>query len=62
MQFRKAETREAEAIRALYQAVIGTPFCTWDAQSGEIDGELLHEIGSPMIPEDQYAAIVNGGM
>lgn len=32
------------------------------AQSGEIDGELLHEIGSPMIPEDQYAAIVNGGM
>ena len=32
------------------------------AQSGEIDGELLHEIGSPMIPEDQYAAIVNGGV
>ena len=32
------------------------------AQSGEIDGELLHEIGSPMIPEEQYAAIVNGGM
>ncbi|MBR3429380.1 MAG: hypothetical protein IKG87_04705 [Clostridia bacterium] len=28
--FRKAEKSEAEAIRALYQAVIGTPFCTWD--------------------------------
>ena len=23
---------------------------------------MLHEIGSPMIPEDQYAAIVNGGV
>ena len=32
------------------------------AQTGEIDGTLLNEIGSPMIPEEQYAAIVNGGM
>ena len=31
MLFRKAERREAEAIMALYQAVIGMPFCTWDA-------------------------------
>ena len=31
------------------------------AQAGEIDGALLAEIGSPMIPEEQYAAIVNGG-
>ena len=31
------------------------------AQTGEIDGALLAEIGSPMIPEEQYAAIVNGG-
>ena len=32
------------------------------AQGGSISRELLEEIGSPMIPEDQYAAIVNGGM
>ena len=31
------------------------------AQTGEIDGALLAKIGSPMIPEEQYAAIVNGG-
>ena len=31
------------------------------AQTGEIDGALVAEIGSPMIPEEQYAAIVNGG-
>ena len=32
------------------------------AQGGSISQTLLEEIGSPMIPEDQYAAIVNGGM
>jgi multimeric flavodoxin WrbA len=32
------------------------------ARNGEIEERLLLEIGSPMIPEDQYAAIVNGGM
>lgn len=32
------------------------------AQTGEIDGALLNEIGSSMIPEAQYAAIVNGGV
>ena len=32
------------------------------AQAGEIDEALLAEIGSPMIPEEQYAAIVNEGM
>ena len=32
------------------------------ARTGEIDARLLAEIGSPMIPEEQYAAIVNGGM
>jgi len=32
------------------------------AQTGAIDGALLNEIGTPMIPETQYAAIVNGGM
>ena len=32
------------------------------AETGEIDAVLLAEISSPMIPEEQYAAIVNGGM
>ena len=32
------------------------------AETGEIDAALLDEIGSPMIPEEQYAAIVNGGV
>lgn len=32
------------------------------AETGEINETLLAEIGSPMIPEDQYAAIVNGGI
>ena len=31
------------------------------AQAGEIDEALQAAIGSPMIPEEQYAAIVNGG-
>lgn len=31
------------------------------ARNGEIEESLLAEIGSPMIPEEQYAAIVNGG-
>lgn len=32
------------------------------ARTGEIEKALLDEIGAPMIPEEQYAAIVNGGM
>ena len=32
------------------------------AKTGGIDTVLLSEIGSPMIPEEEYAAIVNGGM
>ena len=32
------------------------------AKSGEIDAALLDAICSPMIPEEQYAAIVNGGV
>ena len=32
------------------------------AETGEIDAALLNEICSPMIPEEQYAAIVNGGV
>lgn len=30
------------------------------AGTGAIPEALLHEIGSPMIPEEVYAAIVNG--
>ena len=32
------------------------------AQTGHIDDALQKEIGSPMIPEDQYAAIVNNSV
>ena len=32
------------------------------AKAGEIDAALLAEICSPMIPEEQYAAIVNAGV
>ena len=32
------------------------------AETGTIDPALLEEIGSPMIPEETYAAIVNGGV
>ena len=32
------------------------------AEKGEIGEALLKEIRSPMIPEEQYAAIVNGGV
>ena len=31
-------------------------------ETGAIDGALLAEIGSPMIPEEVYARIVNGGV
>ena len=32
------------------------------AETGGIEGALLAEITSPMIPEEQYATIVNGGV
>ena len=32
------------------------------AEKSEIEASLLSEITSPMIPEDQYAAIVNSGV
>ena len=32
------------------------------AESGAIDEALLAEIGSPMIPEETYAKIVNGAV
>ena len=32
------------------------------AEKGEIEASLLAEITFPMIPEEQYAAIVNSGV
>ena len=32
------------------------------ARKREIAPELIEQIGTPMIPEEQYAAIVNGGV
>jgi hypothetical protein len=32
------------------------------AQNGEISAELLAQVCSPMIPEDEYAKIVNGSV
>ena len=32
------------------------------AEKGDIEAPLLSEITSPMIPEEQYAAIVNSGL
>ena len=32
------------------------------AETGDINESLLAEIGTPMIPEEQYATIVNGGV
>jgi len=32
------------------------------AETGGIDEALTEQIGSPMIPEEQYAAIVNAGV
>lgn len=32
------------------------------AEAGQIDAALLKKIGSPMIPEETYAAIVNGSV
>ena len=58
MLFRKAETREAEAIRALYQAVIGTPFCTWDESypgETEIAGDL--SAGTLYVLEEDHQVI-----
>ena len=31
-------------------------------ETGSVSEKLVEEIGSPMIPEEQYAAIVNGGI
>jgi len=45
-----------EAFRG--QGIAGQQY----AEKGEIEASLQAEITSPMIPEDQYAAIVNSGV
>ena len=58
MLFRRAEKGEAGSIRALYQAVIGTPFCTWDGSypgDAQIAGDL--SAGTLYLPEEGRKAI-----
>ena len=58
MLFRKAEKSEAEAIMALYKAVIGTPFCTWDESypgESEIAGDLM--AGTLYVLEEDHQVI-----
>ena len=46
MNFRPAQKNDAEAVLALYKAVIGTPFCVWDDEypgSAEIERDLAAE-------------------
>ena len=51
---------EAAAVTAPRLASVRTAGRQY-AETGTIDRDLLAEIGSPMIPEETYAAIVNGG-
>ena len=58
MIFRKAQRSEAESVPALYMAVIGTPFCTWDESypgETEIAGDLSS--GTLYILEDHQELI-----
>ncbi len=60
---------ESPMFSAPEAAVVTTPRLTLIrragkqyAETGEVDPALIEEIGSPMIPEEQYAAIVNAGV
>lgn len=58
MLFRKAETGDEEAVTALYRAVTGTPFCTWDESypgETELTGDL--SAGSLYVLEEDRAII-----
>ncbi len=58
MVFRKAQMGEGEHIAALYKAVIGTPFCTWDESypgATEIMGDL--SAGSLYVLEEDQELI-----
>ena len=52
---------EAEAVTAPRLALVKEAGKQY-AETGEIAPELLAQITSPMIPEEQYAAIVNSGI
>ena len=52
---------EAEAVTIPRLALV-TKAGEQYARTGRIEEYLLAEIAAPMIPEEQYAAIVNGGM
>ena len=46
MNFRPAQKTDAEAVLALYKAVVGTPFCVWDDEypgTAEIERDLAAE-------------------
>lgn len=58
MIFRKAEDNEAEMIMALYRAVIGKPFCTWNESypgKAEIEEDLA--AGALYVLEEDKAVI-----
>ena len=50
---------EAEAVTAPRLALVEAAGRQY-AQTGTVGAALLEEIGSPMIPEETYAKIVNG--
>ena len=52
---------EAAVVTEPRLALIKQAGCQY-AGEGKIEASLLAEITSPMIPEEQYAAIVNGGV
>ena len=52
---------EAAIVTEPRLALVRKAGCQY-ARTREIAPELLEEIGTPMIPEEQYAAIVNGGV
>ena len=51
---------EAAAVTGPRLALVRTAGAQY-AKTGEIDASLLADIGTPMIPEETYAAIVNTG-
>jgi hypothetical protein len=52
---------EAAVVTEPRLALVRQAGCQY-AEKGEIEPSLLTDITSPMIPEEQYAAIVNRGV
>ena len=58
MIFRKAKPNEAEEILALYRAVVGEPFCTWnESYPGEFEIAQDLAAGSLYVLEDNQEVI-----